>query len=86
MSNVQTLRGMETVSFFANDVKAARTWYSELLGINPYFERWLVPILAPGYVPRLLVDEFCVAWRQSQGETIVLSATTLLTCRVRHRF
>lgn len=33
------LRGFATVSFFADDVKAARQWYSELLGIAPYFER-----------------------------------------------
>jgi predicted enzyme related to lactoylglutathione lyase len=33
------LRGMATVSFFADDVEAARKWYSELLGIKPYFER-----------------------------------------------
>ena len=39
MSKMQTLRGMATVSFFANDVKAARNWYAELLGTNPYFER-----------------------------------------------
>jgi predicted enzyme related to lactoylglutathione lyase len=35
----QTLRGLATISFFADDVKAARKWYSELLGIEPYFER-----------------------------------------------
>ena len=39
MSKSQTLRGMATVSFFADDVKAARQWYAELLGIAPYFER-----------------------------------------------
>ena len=39
MSKVQTLRRMATVSFFANDVKAAMNWYAELLGIKPYFER-----------------------------------------------
>ena len=39
MSKAQTLRGMATVSFLANDVKAARNWYAELLGIKPYFER-----------------------------------------------
>ena len=39
MSKVQTLRGMATVSFFANDVKAARNWYAELLGIEPCVER-----------------------------------------------
>jgi predicted enzyme related to lactoylglutathione lyase len=39
MKDTQTLRGMATVSFFADDIKAARKWYSELLGTDPYFER-----------------------------------------------
>jgi predicted enzyme related to lactoylglutathione lyase len=33
------LRGLTTVSFFADDVSAARAWYAELLGIEPYFVR-----------------------------------------------
>jgi predicted enzyme related to lactoylglutathione lyase len=33
------LRGMATVSFFAEDVKAARRWYANLLGTEPYFQR-----------------------------------------------
>ncbi len=33
------LRGLATISFWADDLKAARKWYSELLGIAPYFER-----------------------------------------------
>ncbi len=33
------LRGMATVSFWADYLAAARTWYSELLGIAPYFQR-----------------------------------------------
>ena len=33
------LRGLATISLWADDVKAARAWYSELLGISPYFER-----------------------------------------------
>lgn len=33
------LRGVATVNYFADDVIAARTWYTELLGIVPYFER-----------------------------------------------
>ena len=33
------LRGLATISYWADDLKAARTWYSELLGIEPYFER-----------------------------------------------
>jgi predicted enzyme related to lactoylglutathione lyase len=39
MANTQTLRGIATVNIFADDVKAARKWYSELLGIEAYFER-----------------------------------------------
>lgn len=39
MSKSQFLKGMATVSFYADDVKAAKEWYSELLGIDPYFER-----------------------------------------------
>ena len=33
------LRGLSTVSFFADDIMAARSWYAELLGIEPYFVR-----------------------------------------------
>ncbi len=33
------LRGMATVNYWADDMKAARTWYAELLGIEPYFQR-----------------------------------------------
>src|SRR3981081_3867745 len=38
------LRGLTTVSFFADDVTAAQGWYTELLGIEPYFVR---PIEGP---------------------------------------
>ena len=31
------LRGLATVSFYASDVKAARRWYEELLGIEAYY-------------------------------------------------
>jgi catechol 2,3-dioxygenase-like lactoylglutathione lyase family enzyme len=33
------LRGLATVNFFADDLEAARRWYAELLGVEPYFER-----------------------------------------------
>ena len=36
------LRGFALVSYWADDLEAAKEWYSELLGIDPYFER-------PGY-------------------------------------
>ena len=43
MSGVQILRGLSTVSFYAADLEAAKKWYSEFLGMNPYFE-------VPGYI------------------------------------
>ncbi|MDV3222139.1 VOC family protein [Intrasporangium sp.] len=33
------LRGLTTVTFFATDLSAARAWYTEVLGIEPYFVR-----------------------------------------------
>jgi predicted enzyme related to lactoylglutathione lyase len=33
------LRGLTTVSFFADDVTAAARWYTDLLGVEPYFTR-----------------------------------------------
>jgi predicted enzyme related to lactoylglutathione lyase len=36
------LRGFATISFWADDLEAAKKWYAELLSIEPYFER-------PGY-------------------------------------
>lgn len=37
------LRGLSTVNLFAADHAAARAWYTQFLGVEPYFER-------PGYV------------------------------------
>jgi predicted enzyme related to lactoylglutathione lyase len=33
------LRGMANVSYWADDVKAARKWYNQVFGIEPYFQR-----------------------------------------------
>lgn len=33
------LRGLTTVSFYADDVAAARDWYREVLGVDAYFAR-----------------------------------------------
>jgi len=33
------LRGLTTVSFFADDLDAARAWYDRVFGIEPYFVR-----------------------------------------------
>ena len=44
------LRGLATVSFWAADLlAAAKKWYAELLGVDPYFER-------PGYAEFRLGD------------------------------
>lgn len=39
MTNTQILRGVATISFWTSDMEAAKKWYTELLGIAPYFER-----------------------------------------------
>jgi predicted enzyme related to lactoylglutathione lyase len=39
MTNAPKLRGMANVSFWAEDLKAAREWYTKLLGVEPYFQR-----------------------------------------------
>jgi len=33
------LRGLAQLIFFADDMVAAKRWYTELLGMEPYFER-----------------------------------------------
>lgn len=49
MADTQILRGFATISFFAADHAAAKKWYTELLGIEPYFVR-------PGYAEFRLGD------------------------------
>jgi predicted enzyme related to lactoylglutathione lyase len=46
---VYMLRGFATISYWADDLDAARKWYAELLGVEPYFER-------PGYCEFRLGD------------------------------
>jgi predicted enzyme related to lactoylglutathione lyase len=48
------LRGLTTVNFFAPDLAAARDWYTELLGIEPYFVREVDG--APAYIEFRLGD------------------------------
>ena len=43
MQKKHTLRGLSTISFFATDHEKAIKWYSDFLGIEPYFKM-------PGYV------------------------------------
>lgn len=39
MTHKLNLRGMANVSFWAEDLKAAEKWYTEVLGLEPYFQR-----------------------------------------------
>ena len=43
------LRGLATLSFYAEDLPAAKKWYADLLGTEPYFS-------VPGYVEFRLGD------------------------------
>ncbi|MEQ8477769.1 VOC family protein [Fulvivirga sp.] len=43
------LRGVATISFYADNHEAAKKWYSEVLGTDPYFN-------APGYAEFRLGD------------------------------
>ena len=42
MTSTSVLRGLATINFYAADHAAAKQWYSEFLGIEPYFN-------VPGY-------------------------------------
>jgi len=48
MESKAMLRGMANVSYWADDLKAARAWYSELFGIEPYFQ--MPDAENPGYI------------------------------------
>jgi len=39
MPQTSPLRGLTTISFYADDMIAAKQWYTDFLGVNPYFER-----------------------------------------------
>lgn len=39
MGQTINLRGLTTISFWADDLKAAKTWYTALFDIEPYFQR-----------------------------------------------
>lgn len=42
MTKSKVLRGLSTISFYATELETATKWYSELLGVEPYFS-------VPGY-------------------------------------
>lgn len=43
------LRGFATLNFWATDLEAAKAWYTEFLGVEPYYQ-------VPGYVEFRLGD------------------------------
>ena len=50
------LRGFATINYWADDLAAAKRWYADLLGVEPYFER-------SGPDGRLAYAEFrCCRW------------------------
>jgi predicted enzyme related to lactoylglutathione lyase len=49
MHNNSTLRGIATISLWAEDLEAAKNWYADLLGMAPYFERVLPGEKQPAY-------------------------------------
>ena len=51
------LRGFATVSFFVEDLSAAKAWYTELLGLEPYFAR--PEVGEPAYVEFRFGDLQC---------------------------
>ena len=55
------LRGLTTISYFADDLDAAKAWYTELLGIEPYFE-------VPGRLRRVPGRRLPARARDRQGQ------------------
>jgi predicted enzyme related to lactoylglutathione lyase len=39
VNGTSPLRGFTTINYWADDMHAARAWYTELLGVEPYFQR-----------------------------------------------
>jgi catechol 2,3-dioxygenase-like lactoylglutathione lyase family enzyme len=49
-------RGFATISFYADDLAAARDWYTELLGVEPYYA-YPHPPAAPAYIEFRVGDD-----------------------------
>ncbi|HZG90695.1 MAG TPA: VOC family protein [Pseudonocardia sp.] len=49
-------RGFATISFYADDLAAARDWYTELLGVEPYYA-YPAPPAPPGYIEFRIGDD-----------------------------
>ncbi len=65
MKSAHFLRGMATVNFWADDMVKARDWYTELFGVEAYFQ--LPDALHPAYVEFRIgdsADEFGIIDRR----------------------
>jgi catechol 2,3-dioxygenase-like lactoylglutathione lyase family enzyme len=51
-----TFRGFATITFYTDDLAAARDWYTELLGLEPYFAFPEAPA-APAYIEFRVGDD-----------------------------
>ncbi|WP_324649962.1 VOC family protein [Georgenia sp. H159] len=49
-------RGFATISYYADDLAAAREWYTELLGVEPYFA-FPEPPAPPAYLEFRIGDD-----------------------------
>lgn len=49
-------RGFATISFYADDLAAARNWYTELLGVEPYYA-FPPPPAPPAYIEFRIGDD-----------------------------
>lgn len=49
-------RGFATITFYADDLAAARDWYTELLGVEPYYA-YPHPPAPPAYIEFRLGDD-----------------------------
>jgi predicted enzyme related to lactoylglutathione lyase len=53
------LRGFATISYWTDDMEAAKRWYADLLGVEPYFE-------VPGPDGRVAYAEFRIGDSQDE--------------------
>ena len=58
------LRGLATVNLYADDLAAARSWYTELLGAEPYFLREVDG--KPAYI-EFRIGDYSTSWASSTG-------------------
>jgi catechol 2,3-dioxygenase-like lactoylglutathione lyase family enzyme len=61
------LRGLSTINLWADDLPAATRWYTDLLGVEPYFSSEAAG-RGPGYV-ELASATTNMSWASSTGDS-----------------